>query len=205
MVQDICRAYLDIYGAWPNTSAQAEVSSYLEAITREVRPVPVRCHWRDGRLLLDVGDTDWTALVVDGDGVRELTGAPPLAFRRGSGAAMPWPLPSAGDLDLLWKLVPVTEADRPVVLALLIVAWMTGVPQPIVLLTGPQDSGKTTTAQFLLSLVDPVSHQRGDRCPSARTSGRRGWRRRGWCSSTTAATSQRRCPTCSAGSPPVVS
>ncbi|MFF5201747.1 hypothetical protein ACFY3B_19310 [Micromonospora parva] len=165
LVQDICRTYLDVHGGWPNSSAQAEVSSYLEAVTREVRPVPVRCHWKDGRLLLDVGDANWTVLVVDGDGVRELVGPAPLAFRRGSGAAMPWPLPSSGDLALLWKLVPVTEADRPVVLALLIVAWMTGVPQPIVLLTGPQDSGKTTTAQFLLSLVDPVAHQRGGSLP----------------------------------------
>ncbi|MGI5214950.1 hypothetical protein [Plantactinospora sp. CA-290183] len=166
LVQAVCLLYLDVHGGWPNSSAQAELSSYLEAITREVRPVPVRSHWHGGRLLLDVGDAAWTVLCIDGDGVRELPlDDRPVAFRRGSGTALPWPLPASGDVALLWKLVPVAEPDRPLVLALLIVAWMTGVPQPIVLLTGPADAGKTTTAQFLLSLIDPVSHQRGGSLP----------------------------------------
>lgn len=53
------------------------------------------------------------------------------------------------------------------VVALLLTVWMTGIPQPVVLLTGPGDSGKTTTARFLLSLVDPTTHRRGSGLPTS--------------------------------------
>lgn len=164
LVKAMCKDYLAVYDSWPNSSACTELTDYLEATTEDTKPVPVRCHWDNGTLLLDVGDKNWTTISVTRDGINRV-GRPPVPFRRGSGSAMPWPLPNTGSLEPLWNLVPVAEADRPVVLALLITAWMTGTPQPVVLLTGPQDSGKTTTAQYLLSLIDPVSHQRGGSLP----------------------------------------
>lgn len=166
LIQEISNVYVDRFGSWPNSTAQAAVAGYLEANTRNVRDVPVRCYWDRRRLLLDVADDTGTTLVIDGRGVRELDEVA-VAFRRPSSAApLPWPLSGvSGDLDLLWKLVRVVEADRPLVLALLIMSWLTGVPQPVVLVTGPADAGKTTTARFLLSLVDPVTHQRGGSLP----------------------------------------
>ncbi|MFF0876624.1 hypothetical protein [Micromonospora aurantiaca (nom. illeg.)] len=166
LVKAICRDYLDTHQSWPSTTACAELADYLEAVTEDIQPVPIRCHWDsdDQNLYLDIGDKNWTTVAVGPFGFQPDNWSP-VPFRRGSGSAMPWPLPATGDLAPLWNLVPVTEADRPIVLALLITAWMTGTPQPVVLLTGPQDSGKTTTAQYLLSLIDPVSHQRGGSLP----------------------------------------
>jgi hypothetical protein len=165
LMQSISLAYLDRWGSWPNKESRAAVTSYLEAITKEIRPVPVRCHWDRRRLLLYVADTAGTILVLDGRGVRELEQVD-VAFRRPPSAApLPWPLATSGDISLLWKIVRVVEADRPIVLALLIMSWLTGLPQPVVLITGPADAGKTTTARYLLSLVDPVTHQRGGSLP----------------------------------------
>jgi hypothetical protein len=166
LMQKISLTYMERHGSWPNKDARAAVASFLEAVTHEVRPVPVRCHWDQQQLLLDVGDEADTVLILDGHGVRETSDAP-VAFRRSpSSAPLPWPLTGHnGDLSLLWKLVRVVEADRPLVLALLITAWLTGIPQPVLLVTGPADAGKTTTARYLLSLVDPVTHQRGGSLP----------------------------------------
>lgn len=171
LVNAIALLFDEEYDQWPNSTACAELAAWLEATTEDVQPVPLRSHWEPGerpRLLVDIGDDDWTIVEIDGEDFR-ICAQPGVTFRRGGrNAAMPWPLPARGDgfdFGPLWELIPVAEADRPVVLALLITVWMQGATQPVVLLIGPQDAGKTTSGRFLLSLVDPMSGQRGGKLP----------------------------------------
>lgn len=186
LIQQVSKAFLAVHGKWPSTTGVAEVSSYAFAMAsdRPAEEVPTRCHWNreTQTLYLDVCDADGNVLQVDRHGTR-ITSSP-IAFRRSRAAApMSWPLPEgpagSADLDLLWDIVPICKADRPLVLALLLVAWMTGTAQPIVLLVGAQDAGKTSTGRFLLSLVDPVINERGGSMPrderewKARVSGSR--------------------------------
>lgn len=169
----LMHAVLDTYFAqhsrWPDTKAAAACSSFLEvrASRAETRPAPMRCTWDGTHLLVDLGDPAWQVLDFSADGWRLLREAPAgVAFRRSPvTAALPVPA-DREDLNALWRLAPVEAADRPLVVALLLHAWLTGVAQPVVYVTGPQDSGKTETARFLLSLIDPVTTERGGSLPS---------------------------------------
>ena len=177
LIQAVSLVFQKCHGKWRSSTAAVAASEYATAKAAELspRPVLVRSHFepRRPRLLLDVCDPDDTLIEVTGDGVRQLTDlyklTQPVTFRRPATAAeLLWFAPDnrALTFDELWALVPVTDEDRALVLALLISAWMTGVPQPIVLLTGGEDSGKTATARFLLSLIDPVTNQRGGGLPA---------------------------------------
>jgi hypothetical protein len=171
LIQQVSKAFLAADGKWPSATAVAEVSSYAFAMASDqpAEEVPMRCHWnRDTQVLyLDVCDSDGTVIRIDRSGTR--VDDAPTAFRRSrTSAPLPWPaegVAGAADLEVLWELVPVCKADRPIVLGLLLVAWMTGTAQPIVLLVGPQDAGKTSTGRFLLSLVDPTTNERGGTMP----------------------------------------
>lgn len=156
-------------GRWPDGKASALCAEYLETMARRAAPreVALRSFWDDQqRLLVDSGDADWRTIEITGSGWRYVDDSP-VPFRR-SGVTAALAKPSDhGDLDLLWRLVNVSERDRPVVLALLLCSWLTGVSQPIVFLTGPQDAGKTEAARLLLRLVDPVTiAERGGSLPA---------------------------------------
>jgi hypothetical protein len=70
-------------------------------------------------------------------------------------AAMPLP-PPTGDLHRLWDFVNVADADRPVLLAVLIAALIQhDVPHPVLALFAEQGSAKTTTTRMLVDLIDP--------------------------------------------------
>ncbi len=157
-------------GRWPDGKASALCSEYLATMARRTAPreVALRSTWDPDqqRLLVDMGDPDWRTIDVSASGWRYVDTSP-VPFRRSdvtAGLAEP---SDHGDLNALWRLVNVSEADRPVVLALLLCSWLTGVSQPIVFLTGPQDAGKTEAARFLLRLVDPVTiAERGGSLPA---------------------------------------
>lgn len=170
LVRTVSRMFLDTEGRWPSSTAVAECGAYALAMFDDapVVTVPLRSWWDRDRaaFYLDTCDTDDTVIRVDAAGVRAVD--PPVSFRRAPiPAAMPWTTTpgTAEDLDPLWDLVPVAEQDRPIVLALLLTAWMTDTPQPIVTLTGPEDSGKTSTGRYLLSYVDPTTTARGRSLP----------------------------------------
>lgn len=170
LIRAVSRMFLDTQGKWPSTTGVSECSAYALAMFDDAAPqsVPLRSWWdrRAGILYLDTCDEADTVLQVDATGVRAVK--PPVPFRRAAvPAPMPWGPPgSAADLAPLWELVPVKEEDRPLVLALMLTAWMTDTPQPVVTLTGPEDSGKTSTARYLLSFVDPVTIARGRSLPA---------------------------------------
>ncbi len=159
-----------LHGRWPDSKASALCSDYLstQAVQSTSREVALRSSWSPSlrRLLIDTGDADWRVMQVTATGWRYVPTSP-VPFRRSEiTAALPEPGEEA-ELEALWRLVNVSEADRPLVLALLLCAWLTRVSQPIVFLTGPQDAGKTEAARFLLRLVDPVTiSERGGSLPS---------------------------------------
>jgi hypothetical protein len=155
-------------GVWLDAKTSALVADYLtvQAGRAAAQEVAQRCTWDGQRVLIDKGDQDWGVLEVDADGWRHLEDSP-VPFKR-SDVTAPLADPAAtGDLDDLWHLVNVAEPDRPLVLALLMCAWLTGVAQPVVFVTGPADAGKTEAARMLLSLVDPVTiTERGGSLPA---------------------------------------
>lgn len=172
LIRVIAREFLDSQGRWPSSAGVSECASYALAMCDDapVVSVPLRCYWdrRAHAIYLDTCDDRDTVLRVDAEGVRPVDRAP-VPFRRPAVTApLPWTIAAGSPADFapLWDCIPIAVDDQPVVLALLISAWLTEVAQPVVLLTGTQDSGKTTAARHLLDYVDPVPAQRGGGLPT---------------------------------------
>ncbi len=157
----VAEVVLRYYGRslqWPSQRARSELADWarMTGRSRPVRKVFLRSAWlpEEFAVFVDTGDAAGSVLKVTEYGSERVSTAP-VAFRRADTTAelsVEKPGGSMEDgLQLLWSLVPVATVDRPVVLALLLTCWLTGVPQPVVLVSGPRDSGKTTTARFLLS------------------------------------------------------
>lgn len=171
LVRAVCMMFLEKKGRWPSTTGVSECMAYTRAMfdTTTAAPIPLRSHWdRSARTFyIDTCDTRNTVLRVNRHGIRSCIS--PVAFRRPPTLQALTAAPGDGgpaDFDGLWDIVPVTAEDRPIVLALLVTTWMTDTPQPITLFTGHQDSGKTSTARYLLSYVDPTSIKRGRTLPA---------------------------------------
>ena len=177
LINEIKAGFSAKTGSWPaNSTAQAAVTDWLhyQATQGPVREVPLRCTWdrENNTIYLDTGDPDWTIIRITAEDWT-IDPAPPYAFHRsGVTAALPTPerpavTDPANPFRELWTLTGIAERDRPLILAALITSWMTGIAQPVVYITGEQDSGKTTVARYLLSLVDPVTlPERGGKIPA---------------------------------------
>ena len=138
-----------------------DVLSSLAQFEGPVRPVGLRIAKHRGAIYLDLGDDRWRVVEIDTIGWRILDRSP-LPFRRPRGLR-PLPLPVAGgSLEELREYVNVADDDQYRLLA----GWLLGAFRPagpylVLVLTGEQDSAKTTTARLLRLLVDP--NEVGDR------------------------------------------
>ena len=125
------------------------------------RPVGLRIAKHGGAMYIDLGDDLWRAIEVDHAGWR-IIGRSPIAFRRTRGM-LPLPSPAlGGNIGELREFVNVVDDDQ----YRLLVGWLIGAFRPlgpyvVLVLTGEQDSAKSTTARLLRLLVDP--NQVGDR------------------------------------------
>ncbi len=153
----LARRYYEAHGQAPTSQAMQDALAVLEGDAKYAgpeHPVHVRVAEHDGAIYLDLADPQWRAVEIAPDGWRVVTD-PPVRFRRARGM-QPLPEPQrGGSLDLLWRYVNVTEADRPLVAGWLAMTLAPRGPYPVLALGGEQGSGKSTTARVLRRLVDP--------------------------------------------------
>ncbi len=125
------------------------------------RPVGLRIAKHGGAIYVDLADDRWRAIEIDTRGWR-IVDRSPIPFRRTRGMlSLPTPVPG-GKLDELREFVNVVDEDQYRLLA----GWLVGAFRPagpyiVLVLTGEQDSAKSTTARLLRLLVDP--NEVGDR------------------------------------------
>jgi hypothetical protein len=107
------------------------------------------------RIVVDLGTSDWSSVVV-GPGGWEITTAAPVRFRRTGGLA-PLPRPDrGGSVDLLRDFINVANDDAwRLIVGWLVFAFSPTGPYPILLLHGEQGSAKSTAERMLRSLIDP--------------------------------------------------
>jgi len=113
-----------------------------------------------GRVFVDLGAGEWKCIEISPDGWE--TTSPRSSFRRVK-SMKPLPRPARGSindpkaaLERLRSHIRVKDdANFALLLAWLVQALNPSGPYPILVLTGQQGSGKTTTAKMIRALVDP--------------------------------------------------
>lgn len=152
----LAKAYRDRYRSVPSGTAISEALMVLQGDALDQAPEPVHlrvARWGEA-VVLDLGDSSGSAVVIEG-GSWELVDQSPVLFRR---TALTKELPApvrGGDFTDLKKVLNVDPADWPLLLGFLVAAFVPDSPHPLLLLGGEQGTGKTTAARYLMGLFDP--------------------------------------------------
>ena len=121
----------------------------------------------DGAIWYDLSDKNWRAVRVDASGWR-IEDRPPILFHRYTHQQPQVEPVTGGDITQLFKFIPVGDPDdRLLLLCFLVAGLIPMIPHPVIILYGPQGSGKSTCLRMLRSLIDPshmgaMSFPRGD-------------------------------------------
>jgi hypothetical protein len=149
--------YLDATGKGPGQKALAEAVATLAA-KAVVKGPTCHCYYRIARtpegIYLDLGDDAWRCIRVTKTGWSVVASAPVKFVRNANTAPLPEPKP--GDIDLLRRLVHVTDQEFHLLVGSLLDALKGHGPYFVSILNGEYGSAKTSTARLLRRLVDPV-------------------------------------------------
>jgi hypothetical protein len=111
----------------------------------------------DGRYYLYLADESQTIIEYSAVGWNICENSPVKFVFDKYKAALPVPQ-QQGSIDKLWDIVRITEpSDRLVVAAILVKVLVPEGGDPILALSGYAGSGKTTTANYIRSLIDPFN------------------------------------------------
>ena len=119
-----------------------------------VREVFARVGHHDGKVYIDCGSPDWSAIEIDATGWR-LIAEPPVRFLRSAGtAALPVP-ESGGSIADLGRFLNVDHTGL-----ILCVGWLLGAinpagPYAVLAVFGQHGVAKTTALRVLRRLIDP--------------------------------------------------
>ena len=110
----------------------------------------------DGALWYDLANEAWQAVKITPDGW-EVVDNPPILFRRFKNTAAQVLPQRGGSLDLLRKYINLKDDEDWLLLtALIIHAFIPGVPHAIPVFYGDKGAAKTTAQRVLRKLIDPA-------------------------------------------------
>ncbi|RLA84122.1 MAG: hypothetical protein DRG40_06165, partial [Deltaproteobacteria bacterium] len=110
--------------------------------------------WHEGGLWIDLSDENWRAVRITPDGWGVVDN-PPIIFRR---ILYQRPMRVSDEslpLDLRQWINIRSEEDCLLLTVWLVSTFIPGFPHPVVILYGPQGSGKTTASRVLKTIADP--------------------------------------------------
>ena len=154
---ELGRHYFEKCNAVPSSQALTDAINVLEGYAAQENPK--RLHLRVGAanntVYIHCADNGDRVIAIN-DGNWNYTEYVPIVFRRTElTAPMPEPV-RGGDVCKLWKHVNVALADRPLMLAHMVSAWIQpDRPHPILGLVAEHGSAKSSTTRCYVSLVDP--------------------------------------------------
>ena len=105
-------------------------------------------------LYYDLSDEGHRAIRVTAEGW-SIVDRPPILFRRETHQQPQREPTSGGDLTELFEFIPVTKNAQSLLLVWLAACLIPEIAHPILILHGPQGSGKSTAFRYLRSLIDP--------------------------------------------------
>ncbi|MFC1885451.1 hypothetical protein ACFLZM_00115 [Thermodesulfobacteriota bacterium] len=138
-------------------SAMDEILNQLEPqalFKGEQHRVHIRVARTNSAIYVDLCNDSWETVKITKDGWKIVKKYPVKLIRAPGMAPLPYP-EKAGNIKAIRKFLNYTDRSD----LILLVAWLVGAfssgPYPILVLNGPQDSAKTTTAKILKNIVDP--------------------------------------------------
>jgi ABC-type oligopeptide transport system ATPase subunit len=152
--------YRDIGEGLTNESMNTVLATIHAIAAHDSPELPVseqRIAAHDGRYYLYLADENQTVVEYSGVGWNICQNSPVKFVFDKYKAALPVPQ-RQGSIDKLWDIVRITEpSDRLVVAAILVKVLVPEGGDPILALSGYAGSGKTTTANYIRSLIDPFT------------------------------------------------
>ncbi len=152
------RRYFDEHARAANSEAKQAALGVIEAralFEGPQREVFVRVGEAYGKIYIDLGTDDWSAVEIDATGWR-IVEVPPVRFRRSAGMrALPLPVRGGRVADLRRFLNVKRNADFVLVVAWVLAAMRPNGPFPLLALSGEQGSAKSFFTAILRKLVDP--------------------------------------------------
>jgi len=124
-------------------------------------PVFMRTANHEGNIYLDLCNDQWQAIGINKHEWRVVDSRDlPVRFVR-SPVQVPLPTPVKNDLNQsltkfssLWDILSIAEESKPLVTAWLLSCLVPTGDKPILVLSAPKGSGKSTIARFLVNLID---------------------------------------------------
>ncbi len=157
---ELAEAFAAQEGKAPSQAALTETMTVLQGKAMQAPPrrLGLRLHESveadSSRIVLDLGRKDGQCVTVTPDGWG-LDRRPAALFKRTPlTGEMPVPVPN-GDVDHLRTLLNVTPGSWPLLLAWCVAALIPELSHPLLLATGEQGTGKTTSMRMLVELLDP--------------------------------------------------
>lgn len=155
---DLAARHFDDTGNAPSSQALTDALTVLEGkAARTGRPqrLHLRVAEHPGGVYIDMGRPDGHVIHI-ADGRWSIVETAPVKFLRTKlTGEMPVPV-SGGNPSMLWRHMNVTEADRSVLLAWLVAAWVQeDVPHAILGLFAGQGSAKSTNTRRVIDIIDP--------------------------------------------------
>lgn len=141
----------------PSSQALADALNSVEAIAcNGAEKVPaVRVGEHEGRVVIDLGTPDWSAVIIGPDGW-SVVSRPPCPFIRPAGLrALPVPL-KGGRIDDLRPFLNIgSDEDFRLAVAWIVACLKRKGPFPVMVVNGEQGAAKSTFCRVLRRLVDP--------------------------------------------------
>lgn len=133
-------------------SAHARVSGKPREVYRRVA-------FQDGAYYIDLCDDRWCVARVDESGWRILKKSSVLFTRSASSSALPRPA-KGGSFERILDVANIPEKYLIVILTWIIECFRPNTPYVGISISGPQGSAKSSTQDFLKSLIDPSDSNR---------------------------------------------
>ena len=109
----------------------------------------------DNQIIIDLGSSDWSCVVVDKDGWSIRSKSSNQFFRPKGLEPLPEPESSSEGIELFLKYLNVKPEELPLVLGWLLGALRPKGPYPALMIHGEQGSAKSTTSRICRRLIDP--------------------------------------------------
>jgi hypothetical protein len=153
--QFLARAYLKEHDEAPDKSwiEQAFYKLKTSYWNRETQDVWIRYARSETGIKIDI-DHETDVLEISSSGVRQVREDSGLFIKKSHLDPLSV-LAENADFGLLWRYLNVREEDQPLIAEFLISCIRAKPPYPILHVSGPAGSGKTTATRLIKAIIDP--------------------------------------------------